>query len=64
MEWQGLTVVPTTSTKCFAPTNLWTLTELQNLPAKLSRIGLTEGNYTPVAVDNPDIQGLPAPPCV
>ena len=58
MAWQGLTVIPTTGTNCSPLTNLWTLTELRNLPAELSHIGLTEGNYSPIAVDNPDIQGL------
>jgi hypothetical protein len=58
MAWQGLTVIPTTGTNCSPLTNLWTLPELRNLPAELSHIGLTEGNYSPIAVDNPDIQGL------
>jgi hypothetical protein len=51
-------VIPTTGTKCSAPTNLWTLTELRNLSAELSHVRLTKGNYSPIAVDNPGIQGL------
>ena len=55
LSWQGLTAIPGREPRDSA---LWTLTALRDLPPTASHLGGDTGTFSPVALDNPQMQGL------